>query len=134
MILDDITAALIAQNVGQTTSDKGDWMIFQGYTQAEPSRCITLYETVGDPPEEGFAIDYAGVQIKVRGNPDDYRAVRLKLRAIFDALHAQEQNIGPNYVYFYCRNSGPISLGQDELRRPSMAQNYRSMENRTPAQ
>lgn len=137
--LEDIRAALVNANVGQITASNTDWFIYIGYLQDSPQtgaaktiadRAICLYETPGEPPQELWAIDYPGVQIAVRGAPDDYQAARAKLQAIFDALHAEEVAIGSDYVYFTCLNSGPIPLGNDDLRRPKLAQNYSVMRNR----
>lgn len=91
---------------------------------------MCIYETPGLAAEEGFAMDYPDIQVRVRGKPDDYQATRAKLQAIFDLLHAGEAAVGADYVYLYCKQSGPLPLGQDEKRRPHLAQNYRIMKNR----
>lgn len=80
--------------------------------------------------EEGFAMDYPDFQVRVRGAPDGYQAARAKLQAIFDALHGNEAAIGADYVLVYCKQSGVTPLGQDEKRRPHIAQSYRVTKNR----
>jgi hypothetical protein len=93
-------------------------------------RAICLYDTPGEAPEEKWLIDYPSFQVRVRGQPNDYPTVRAKVQAIFNALHAQEMNIGTAYVFVYAKNSGPLSLGNDERRRVALVQNYRVMVSR----
>ena len=131
--LDSVQTALINAGVGQKTNSANDWMIFKGFLQdGDPvaDRAICLYETPGTPPLEAWAIDYPGVQVVVRGRADDYTAVRGKIQDVFTALHAREINISADFVYFYARQSGPLSMGRDERRRPSLSWNFRTMRNR----
>lgn len=138
LTLPAISAALVAAGVGQATAAATDWFIvFQALQDSAPAatktiadRQICLYETPGLPPEERLSLDYPGVQVRVRGKPDDYTAVRAKLQDAFNALHSQEVAIGTEFVLFECQNSGPIQLGPDDKRRPHLAQNYRSTRQR----
>lgn len=129
-LLDDIATALVSAGVGQMTSNGTDWFIYKGYLQEGPDRAICLYETPGPAPEELWAIDYPDFQVRVRGKLDDYQAVRAKMQSVFFALHDQNAAIGAGYVYCFCKESGVIPLGQDEKRRPNIANNYRVMKNR----
>ena len=124
VLLDDIGQALIDAGVVQATSDAVDWFLFKGFMEDQPDRTVCLYETGGDAPDERLALDRPGFQVKVRGAAADYPAVRAKLQAIFTALHAQEGDIGGDYVFVYATHSGAIPMGRDEKRRPSLAQNY----------
>lgn len=132
-LADDISAALVSAGAGQATSSGTDWFIYTGgyLYDNQPGqtdiadRAISITETAGDAPEEEWALDRPGFQIRVRGKPDDYQATRTKLNDIFTALHAQEAAVGTAYVFVYCKESGPVSLGYDEKRRPQLANNYR---------
>jgi hypothetical protein len=135
--LDKIQAALIAAGAGQNESSSEDWMIYKGAMQdaengstAVVDQAICLYETGGMPPLEAWQVDYPGVQIMVRSKPDGYTAARLQLQMIFDALHSQEANISPDFVYFNATHSAPVSMGYDERRRWRGVWNFRSMRNR----
>lgn len=131
MILDDVIAALVAANIGQVTGN-GDWRLRAGYLQAEPDRSICVYEAGGMPPEAGQPVDYPKIQIRVRGNEDDYQVVRQKLQDIYNLLHSCDAPtvLGPTYVYCYAIQSGPLPLGQDENRRPELVWNFRLMKTR----
>lgn len=134
-LLDDIGNALIA--AGLVTTGSGDWKLMLGYLQDIPDRAVAVYEAPGGAPEQRWAIDYPDFQIRVRGRENDYPAVRAKLQAIFDLLHAGEAAInttvsptGGEFVYVYAISSGPVPLGNDEKRRPHLSQRYRTLKNR----
>jgi hypothetical protein len=131
VLVDDIGAALVAANIGHTTATAADWRIYFGYLQDPPDRAICIYETGGEMPETNWLIDRPSFQIRVRGNPDDYQAVRTKIQDVFNLLHAGEVAVGTDYVFIYAVQSGPIPLGQDEKRRPHLVQNYKVMKKRT---
>lgn len=122
-LLDDLLTALV--NEGLVVTSEADWKIFLGYMPESPNRCVCVYETPGLAPEARWEVDYPDFQVKVRGNAEDYQAVRAKLQAIFDFLHSGQADVGAAYVSIDAKNSGPLSLGQDEQKRPSLVQNYR---------
>lgn len=135
--LDAVSAALVTAGVGQITARATDWFIEQGYmSDGVPGvdRAIAIYETPGEAPLEAWLIDYPGFQVVIRGSENDYAVVRQKMQDAFEALHANEAPITvtspTSFVYFYGRQSAPISMGRDELKRPKMAWNFRSMRNR----
>lgn len=127
MLLDDFAAALRDAQLVDGTSG---WKLYIGYLQDGLDRAVCLYETPGGVPEQRWAIDYPGLQVRVRGRADDFAAVQSKIRAVFDVLHAGEVEVGAAYVYIYALTSEPLSLGQDEKRRPTLVQNYRIMKDR----
>jgi hypothetical protein len=143
--LDAVQNSLIGSSpaIGQKTDSSQDWMVYKGQMQdSAPTdgpnktvadRAICLYETPGRPPLEAWAIDYPSVQVKVRGKRDDYTAVRNKIQQIFEQLHANETPLGGQFVYFYAIQSGPLSGGIDEKRRPYLLWNFRCMRNRPAA-
>lgn len=134
-LLDDIGNALIT--AGLVTTGAGDWKLMFGYLHDAPDRAVAIFEAPGGAPEQRWAIDYPDFQIQVRGKENDYPAVRAKLQAIFDLLHAGDVEINTTvsppsgaFVYVYAVSSGPVPLGSDEKRRPRLAQRYRTMKNR----
>lgn len=130
--LDSISAALVTAGIGQVTDTSEDWAIYQGFMEdGSPvaDRCICLIETPGEAPLEAWAIVYPSVQVTFRGAKDDYEATKQKAQDVFNCLHGGEIAIGAAFVYFYAKQSAPISMGRDENRRPKMAWNFRSMRN-----
>lgn len=131
-ILEDVIAALATAGIGQVTDDAADWRLRAGYIQANPDRSLCVYEAGGLPPEAGQPVDYPKFQVRGRGAPDDYLALRQKMQDVYNLLHACNAPVllGSTYVYCYAMQSGPLPLGQDENRRPSMAWNFRIMKTR----
>jgi hypothetical protein len=130
--LDSISAVLVTAGIGQITNSSLDWMIYQGFMEdgaPNADRCICLIETPGETPLEAWAIVYPSLQVSVRGTVDDYTAARQKAQDIFTCLHGGEVALGAAFVFFYAKQSAPISMGRDEKRRPKMAWNFRSMRN-----
>ena len=136
--LDAVTNALVAAGVGQISDDTADWFISQGYMPDGPKnvdRILAIYLTPGEPPLQRWAIDYPGVQVVGRGSEPDYALVIEKLFDCFQALHEQEAAIdagvtGSQFVYFYGKQSAPLSMGRDEMKRPKQFWNFRTMRNR----
>ncbi len=136
--LDAVTNALVSAGVGQITNPASDWFITQGWMpDGKPNvdRIITVYSTPGEPPLQAWAIDYPGVQVAARGAEADYALLTKKMFDCFQALHEQEQAIyagvsGSQFVYFYGRQSAPLPMGRDEMKRPKMSWNFRTMRNR----
>lgn len=136
--LDGVSAALVAAGLGQITSAGTDWFISQGYMPDDASwkdRAIAIYDTPGSPPERGSLnpLDYPGVQVTVRGGEADYQLVRDRIQAIYMALNEKETDIdlgttgSDTFIYFYSSQSGPLSMGRDEKKRPKLAWNFRTM-------
>ena len=127
MLAEDISTALT--NAGVVGGSTG-WAVQRRHMQSDPDKVVVIYETGGDAPEQRWAIDYPGFQIRVRSAADDFVGARQKLLDVFNTLHSGEVNIGGAYVFCYCIQSGPIPMGADEVRRPSFVQNYRVMKDR----
>jgi hypothetical protein len=143
LLLDDVSAALVAAGVGQIAQGTGtDWMIYQNsMLDSEPQNpktvsdnAICIYETPGRPPDTYLTINYPGFQVRVRGADGNYKAVRQKIEDAFTALHDttnQVSNLGSGYVYCYAVGSAPMTLGLDEKRRSSLVWNFRASQTRT---
>lgn len=137
-----VQGSIVNAGLGQKTDSGEDWMVYLGaLPDASPegldmkvaSRAICLYETPGGVPEEFWAITYPGVQVVVRGAPNEYAEPRNKIQDIFNQLQSNEAAlVGDAFVYFNATHSGPLSLGMNEKRILRLAWNFRSMRN-TPA-
>jgi len=128
-LLDDVGAALTTAGlVGGATG----WKLYFGHLFDEPGadEAVCLYETPGEMPEQAWAIDRPGLQVRVRGAPNGYQDARAKLQAIFELLHDGDASVGGGMVFLYCAQSGPTPLGNDEKFRPHMSQRYYSMRDR----
>ena len=136
--IDAVQLAIVQAGLGQLMDSTQPWMVYKwSMPDSDPApakkindQAICIYDAPGMPAEEGFMMDYPDVQIVVRSSPDGFHAAREKIQDIFLALHAQEQDIDPNFVYFYSKQSAPLSMGIDERRRIRFAWNFRSMRNR----
>lgn len=127
MLLDDIAAALESAGVAGGTSG---WGLYKGILPDKPDKAVALYETAGDVPSSALALDFPGLQVRVRGprRRDDaapYTAARAKIQEVFDALHAQEARLGSGYVFIYAVNSGPLPMGYDANDRLHLSLNFR---------
>lgn len=130
--LDAVRNFLIAQGVGQADM-KAAWFIAIGImpdgAPGIPDQGICLYETPGLAPDPAWQLVYPSMQIVCRGAPDDFSLVRQKAQDVFNALHGADGMLGSPFVYFYAKQSAPISMGQDERKRLSLAWNFRSERN-----
>ena len=133
MILDELATYLIAQGVG-STSQSAIWAVFKGFEPATPDKCISLFETGGDPNEqhEATPIDRPTFQVRVRSDDYGYSTGRTKIAAARTALElvGNTSLSGRRYVHVVAM-SEPISLGLDENQRPRFVQNFRAIRSRT---
>lgn len=91
-----------------------------------PHTAITIYDTGGTAPNARFLLDHPTVQIRIRGNPNDYQAAYLKALDVKDALLGIPQSTvnGVRYVGIW-QDSDLISLGNDDNDRPIIVANFR---------
>ena len=57
-----------------------------GRQLTEPDRCITIVNTGGLNPNPKWKIDYPGIQVRVRGNKNDYPGTFGKCQEVKDVL------------------------------------------------
>lgn len=126
-VLDDIGAALVTAGVANLT---GPWKLNLGYLQDAPDTAICVVPSGGRAPEQRWAVDYPLFNVTIRGAPDGYQAARQKAQDVFEALHANEDALGPAYVYCYSAQSAPLPGGQDAKRRPYMSFKFFAMKSR----
>ena len=116
----DISSFLQAQGIGTEGTD-----LFISREPASPDMTITITDTGGFPPNPKYLRDEPTIQVRVRGNKNDYNSAWNKMQEIKDVmLGAQPQLLnGTDYVLFVLATD-PISLGFDESSRPLIISNW----------
>lgn len=126
MLVDDMVTLFDEQGLGTEAED-----IFAGPMPASPNTVLVVTETGGVSPSHVFgqglpAIEYPRVQIRARGEPDDYRAPRLLIERAYQLLvqrGAETITGGARYLRWVPLQM-PFPLGQDDNRRWVMAVNF----------
>ena len=133
MLLDEIGTYLTGQGVA-TTGSTSNWRIGKGFEPDRPDKCITLFETGGEPNEghRDTPIDRPTFQVRVRADNYGYSTARAKIGAARTALELIGASTlsGRRYVYVTAMGE-PVSLGVDEKQRPRLVMNFRAMRSRT---
>lgn len=129
MFLDQIKRHLAELSVVDGSTG---WLCRLSDMPSTPDKVVVLYETPGDPPDvdESGAVEYdePGLQVRVRGEVDDYAAARNKIQDVFEALHENEPTAMTGetiIVYLYATQSGPLPMGKDSNNRPELVWNFR---------
>lgn len=120
MLLDDIGARLVAQNVAGGATG---WNLAKSFIPETPDQVVSIMETGGQVPNQ-FETSAGGIvtfQVQVRGAEFEYDVARTKMAAAFTALN--QANIA-GYVFVYALQSAPLSLGIDQNNRPELALNF----------
>jgi len=133
MILDELATYLQGQGVA-STSQSAAWALFKGYEPSTPDKCISLFETGGDPNEQNVntPIDRPTFQLRVRADDYGYSTGRAKIAAARTALELIGNSTLSSRRYIHVvAMSEPVSLGLDENQRPRWVQNYRAIRSRT---
>ena len=133
MLLDEIGTYLAAQGVA-TTGSTSNWRIGKGFEPDRPDKCITLFETGGDPNDmhQSGLIDRPTFQVRVRADNYGYSTARVKIEAARTALQAIGGSTLSGRRYINCLAIGePLSLGYDEQQRPRLVMNFRALRSRT---
>lgn len=121
-LLDDVKATLITGSIGVSdTSSADEWAIHLGHMPDSQDQSIAILELPGDQPESNWKLDFPAFHIVVRGKPYEYDVARTKIQAIFDLIHNEDTVFPSGYINVLGATSGPISLGQDENKRPLLA-------------
>lgn len=133
MILDELATYLRSQGVA-STSQSASWAVFEGFEPDTPDKCISLFETGGDPNEqhEATPIDRPTFQLRVRSDDYGYSTGRSKVAAARTSLELIGNTTLSGWRYIHVvAMSEPVSLGVDENQRPRWVQNYRAIRSRT---
>lgn len=123
----DIKDLLVQAGVGVFSTD-----LFIGREPAQPSNCITVYDTGGGAQNPRFAIDEANIQVRARniGYTDGYG----KLEQVKKALEGLPQTTVNNATYIGIWASTNIAfLKYDEQERAMFSINFRVQRQPTQA-
>lgn len=100
------------------------WTLAKGFLPPDPDQVVALFETPGLAPEAAVDLDRPGFQVRVRGHRKEYDVARVKLEAIYAALHKLTGTLSGNYYVSILATGGALPLGEDRNERPEIAQNY----------
>lgn len=117
----DLKGLLVAAGIGTFGED-----IFISQEPDKPDFAITLFDTTEGEPDTWELIEYPRVQIRVRGNPNNYLEAYNKATEIKNEFQAFiNQLIGTtNYIGIWVA-SGITNLGYDDNSRPLLVMNLR---------
>lgn len=130
-LLDDVKATLITGSIGVSdTASTDEWAIHLGHMPDSQDQVIGIMELPGDQPESNWKIDFPSFQIIVRGKPYEYDIARTKIQDAFNLIHNEDTVFPSAYVNVLGTTSAPLSLGQDENKRPLLAWTFNVIKNR----
>jgi Bacteriophage minor capsid protein len=127
LISDGIRDILVAASIGVFQPDAldTDWVISISRMRDKPNKMICVYDSTSLAPEPGLDIDYPGIQIVVRGEPDGYKDAFNKARRIKDALLGMPRTEINGDIWASVTMLGDIlPLGYDDSERPEMSMNF----------
>lgn len=136
LLIDDVFDFLTARGL---IGGSSGWAGFCGFLPPDPDKVIAIYETPGEAPDNFSAgsvpsqYDRPSFQVRGRGDVHGYEALRLKMGAIYRALHNSELTPAtgdPVYTFVFSEQSGPHHLGLDDSSRPELTWNFRAMRQR----
>lgn len=108
---------------GTTTA----WSLYIGSQPDTPERVVTIYDSAGGTPNPRWLLDYPHVQIRVRGNVNDYqvasqKAIELRNRLLGRASYDAYNGSGDRIVAINA--IGDVAfVGKDEQHRPEFVFN-----------
>lgn len=117
---------LVEDGIGVFASESSSvWAIRISRMKDKPNKMICIYDTLGYPPEPGLDINYPGIQIVVRGEPDGYRDTWAKCARIRDSLLGRPSETRNGDVWASVTMSSDIVwLGYDDNERPTFSMNF----------
>lgn len=127
LISNGIKDILVAQGVGVFKPDAAltDWNIVISRFDKVPNRMIVILDTAGPPPEPGLDINYPGIQVAVRGEPNGYVDTMTKCMQIRDVLLGRpSETVNGDVWASITMSSDIIPLGYDENERPQFTLNF----------
>ena len=101
------------------------WSIYIGKQPDKPDYCVTIYDESGGIPSPLWLLDYPSVQVRVRGDTNQYQATALKARDIKSIILGQPSQYlnGDRWVQF--NMAGDIGfMGYDKNERPEFVVNF----------
>ncbi len=134
----NIKSILMAASVGSTDPD-ADWGVHVGKEPETPHRTITVYDTGGLEPNAKHLLDFNTVQVRVRGNINEYLGAYNKILAVKNKLLGLPPETVNTVDFRGVWQVGDIIfLKYDDNNRPIFVTNWRtalepaSGTNRTP--
>ncbi len=129
---EDVRETLV--NAGVVEGATG-WKCFIGFLPTSPDKCIVIYETGGQIPEDRFTQRYFSIQVRGRGAFKGLEDLRAKMEQVYQTLHTGDIDnpvTSPDNLYVLCNaiQSAPLALGEDENKRPGLTLNFRIIANR----
>ena len=103
-------SSTIATILGTTVGGTSDWSVYVGKEPTSPIRVCTCYLTGGYPSDPKWLIDYPTMQIRVRGNSNDYLLVEQKLQLLKDKLLGKSAFTQNSNYYVGVWEESPISF------------------------
>ncbi len=123
---EDFKSLLITATVGSTSPDS-DWGVHVSKEPTSPDRTITIYDTGGPEPNPKFLLDFNTVQVRVRGNVNDYQTTHTKIQAVKDALLGlPKQTVNGTIFTGVWALTDIIFLKYDDNNRPVFVINWRT--------
>lgn len=123
----DVKDILVGTTITSSFASTADWGVYISQEPDQPSRSVTLYDSGGaGDANPKFLLEEPTIQIRIRGNPDDYTAAYDKANDIRDTLLGRGSTTvnGTLYVGFW-QQSDIIYLRRDERDRPIFVSNWR---------
>lgn len=102
-----------------------DFDIYAGPVPATQDALIGIMRNPGSPPNPRWLLDFPSVQIRVRGNKEDYIGTHNKAQAIKDTLLGIDSvTVNGDRWVSVTMPADMIDLGHDKLDRPEFALNF----------
>lgn len=121
----DIKDILVTAGIATFASLTG-WALAVSKEPDIPNQVVTVYDVGGIDPDPKFLLDRPSVQVRIRGNPNDYVATYAKAQQVKDALLGLQRQTVNTTVYIGIWQTGDIqNLGFDDSNRPILVTNWR---------
>jgi hypothetical protein len=124
-----LVAKTIGVYVAPPTVQTADWSIFEEKEPSEePSRCLTIFVRGGLPANPAWLLEYPGIQVRVRGKPNDHKTANTKAREVLDALTGYPSTTyGSDRLVGIWNTGDVINISQDQNSRPVYVVNFRTI-------
>ena len=121
----DCKDLLVTAGIGVFGATSG-WGIYISREPDLPNSVVTVFDVGGLTPNPAWLLDYPSVQIRVRGNPNDYIKTSDKAQDVKNALLGLTPQIVNGSNIRGITAIGDIAfLNYDESSRPIFTQNWR---------
>lgn len=121
----DIKDILVTAGVAVFASPTG-WALAVSREPTTPNQVITVYDSGGTDPNPKFLLDHPAVQVRIRGNVNDYLGTYSKAQQVKDTLLGLQRQTVNTTVYVGIWQIGDIqNLGFDDSNRPILVTNWR---------